>query len=318
MNVIVSNRYEASLKTLNIDVIKTVAGEFEARQLVSMFQNFFFQRMILDITAIVNYKDIQNIQTLSISLDMDKVILLLDDSIEVNSPTYISQLISIGIYNFAKNLEEVQYLLEHPNTYRDVAHLHHLNENNLQINQGTTLESKKENNLQINSPKIIGIKSITKQAGATTLIYMLVKQLQKKHSVLALEINKRDFMYFNEKSMVSISDSDLKNVLNQNISKDFILLDLNESNQAISLCNDVIYLIEPSIIKLHKMMFINPNILKKLENKKIVLNQSLLTEKDVKDFESESNLNVFFNLPPIDERKNDFPILEQLIFKLGL
>lgn len=318
MNVIVSNRYETSLKTLNIDVIKTVAGEFEARQLVSMFQNFFFQRMILDITAIVNYKDIQNIQTLSISLDMDKVILLLDDSIEVNSPTYISQLISIGIYNFAKNLEEVQYLLEHPNTYRDVAHLHHLNENNLQINQGTTLESKKENNLQINSPKIIGIKSITKQAGATTLIYMLVKQLQKKHSVLALEINKRDFMYFNEKSMVSISDSDLKNVLNQNISKDFILLDLNESNQAISLCNDVIYLIEPSIIKLHKMMFINPNILKKLENKKIVLNQSLLTEKDVKDFESESNLNVFFNLPPIDERKNDFPILEQLIFKLGL
>lgn len=318
MNVIVSNRYEASLKTLNIDVIKTVAGEFEARQLVSMFQNFFFQRMILDITAIVNYKDIQNIQTLSISLDMDKVILLLDDSIEVNSPTYISQLISIGIYNFAKNLEEVQYLLEHPNTYRDVAHLHHLNENNLQVNQGINLNSKKEVNLQVNNPKIIGIKNVTKQAGATTLTYMLVKQLQKKHSVLALEINKRDFMYFNEKSMVSISDSDLKNVLNQNISKDFILLDLNESNQAISLCNDVIYLIEPSIIKLHKMMFINPNILKKLENKKIVLNQSLLTEKDVKDFESESNLNVFFNLPPIDERKNEFPILEQLIFKLGL
>ena len=36
--------------------------------------------MILDITAIKDYKNIANIQKLSVSLDMDKVILLLDES----------------------------------------------------------------------------------------------------------------------------------------------------------------------------------------------------------------------------------------------
>ena len=37
----------------------------------------FFQRMILDITALKDYRDIKTLQKLSISLDMDKVILLL-------------------------------------------------------------------------------------------------------------------------------------------------------------------------------------------------------------------------------------------------
>lgn len=311
MNVIVANKYETILKTLNIDVIKSVTGKFESGKIVSMFQNFFFQRMILDITSIENYKDIKNIQTLSISLDMDKVILLLDDSKEVNSPIFLSQLVSIGIYNFARNLEEVQYLLEHPNIYRDVAHYQELNSY-----KDTSI--KFQNNIQYSGPKVIGIKNITKQSGATTLVYMLKKQLQKKFNVLALEINKRDFMYFNDKDMKSISENDLKNVLDNNLNKDVVLVDLNESSQANLLCNDVIYLIEPSIIKLHKMMFISSNILKDLKNKKVVLNQSLLNSDDVKDFESEANFKVFLNLPPLDERKNDFPILEQLISKLGL
>ena len=47
--------------------------------------------MILDITAIKNYKDIKNLQKLSISLDMDKVILVLDDSPNSLSPDYLSK-----------------------------------------------------------------------------------------------------------------------------------------------------------------------------------------------------------------------------------
>ena len=70
MNVIVSNKYQSMLETLQIDVIKSINGEFDADEIISTFQNFFFQRMILDITAIKDYKDIKNIQRLSISLDM--------------------------------------------------------------------------------------------------------------------------------------------------------------------------------------------------------------------------------------------------------
>ena len=60
------------LENLGIDVIKSLNGEFEVDEIISTFQNFFYQRMILDITAIKNYQDIRNLQKLSISLDMDK------------------------------------------------------------------------------------------------------------------------------------------------------------------------------------------------------------------------------------------------------
>ena len=98
MNVIISNKYTAMLDTLDIDVIKKLEGEFTVDEIINQFQNFFFQRMILDITAIKDYRDIKNLQKLSISLDMDKVILLLDDSSEGTSGDYLSKLISIINY----------------------------------------------------------------------------------------------------------------------------------------------------------------------------------------------------------------------------
>ena len=61
MNVIISNKAENILSSLQIDVIKKVQGEFSANEIISMFGNFFYQRMILDITAIKDYKDIKNI-----------------------------------------------------------------------------------------------------------------------------------------------------------------------------------------------------------------------------------------------------------------
>jgi hypothetical protein len=62
MNVIISNKYQAMLESLDIDVIKSLNGEFEVDEIIKSFQNFYFQRMILDITAIKDYKNIKNIQ----------------------------------------------------------------------------------------------------------------------------------------------------------------------------------------------------------------------------------------------------------------
>ena len=39
MNVIVSNKYQSLLGTLNIDVIKTINGEFTVQDLVNQFGN---------------------------------------------------------------------------------------------------------------------------------------------------------------------------------------------------------------------------------------------------------------------------------------
>ena len=165
MNVIIANKYQTMLQSLNIDVIKVLTGEFEVDDIISSFQNFYFQRMIIDVTAIKNYRDIRVIQKLSISLDMEKVILLLDDSPETNSSEYLSQLISMGIYNFTKNIDGVLYLYNNPNSYRDVAHIHQI-------------ENESKGSVASGDTRIIGIKGVTKESGATTLTYLMKNELE--------------------------------------------------------------------------------------------------------------------------------------------
>ncbi len=321
MNVIISNQKRDMLKGLNIEVIKELHGEFDAEQLASSFKNFFFQKMILDITALKNYKDIKTMQKLSLSLDMNKVILVLDENSTTVSPTFMSQLISLGIYNFTTNLDGIMYLYNSPNSYRDVAHLHLINqtvEEQKPTNIFSSVSAPKEssNNFDGNA-RILGIKCAAKQSGATTLTYMMKKTLEQYYSVVAIEVDKSDFRFFNDKNMISTTNGNIAEVISKVKNYDVILIDVNNSNNAISMCGDIIYLLEPSIIKLNKMLLINPDILSEMQNKKLVLNQSLLKDKDISDFEFESNLKVFYNLPPLNERIKSSPELNQLLYKLG-
>jgi len=312
MNVIVSNKYQAMLQNLDIDVIKSLHGEFEIEELVSNFKNFFFQRMILDITAIKNYKDIKTLQKLSVSLDMDKVILLLDDSTEGTSTDYLSKLISIGIYNFTKNIEGIMYLYNNPNTYRDVAHIHQLE----MVGNGAEIVVENYNQ-QVVGTKIIGIKNITKQSGATTLTYMMKNELKDAYSVVAIEVGKSDFRYFNDRSLISSTATEVGNTVAKYMDKDVIIIDINDCKQAEEICHEVIYLIEPSIIKINKLMLINSKVFGTLKNKKVILNQSLLSPKDVLDFEYESRTKIYYNLPPLDERERGSNALIAFLIKLG-
>jgi len=312
MNVIVSNKYQAMLQNLDIDVIKSLNGEFEVEELVSNFKNFFFQRMILDITALKNYKDIKTLQKLSVSLDMDKVILLLDDSTEGTSTEYLSKLISIGIYNFTKNVEGIMYLYNNPNTYRDVAHIHQLE----MVGNGAEIVVENYNQ-QVMGTRIIGIKNVTKQSGATTLTYMMKNELKEAYSVVAIEVGKSDFRYFNDRSLVSSTATEVGNVVAKYMDKDVIIIDLNDCKQAEEICQEVIYLIEPSIIKINKLMLINSKVFGTLKNKKVILNQSLLSPKDVLDFEYESRTKIYYNLPPLDEREKGSNALIAFLIKLG-
>ena len=91
MNVIVANKNEGLLNSLDVDVIKSINGEFGADEIVQTFSNFFFNRMFLDITALKNYKETETIQKLSMGLEMDKVIFLLDATL-MNDHIYLSKL----------------------------------------------------------------------------------------------------------------------------------------------------------------------------------------------------------------------------------
>lgn len=313
MNVIVSNKYESMLQTLEIDVIKRVNGVYTADEIIEQFQNFFFQRMILDVTAIKDYKDITNLQKLSISLDMDKIILLLDDDEASSSPDYLSKLISMGIYNFTKNVEGITYLYNNPNSYRDVAHIHQLE----QVSAAPETVVVEKYAPVSAGCRVIGLKNVTKQSGATTLAYMMKNQLSHNYSVVAIEVGKTDFRYFNDKSLISVAENEIGTAVAKNNDKDVIVIDLNDSKQAESLCHEVIYLIEPSIIKLNKLMTVDRYALNNLKNKKILLNQSLLSKKDVLDFEYESRHKVFYNMPPLDEREKDIFALNAFLVRLG-
>lgn len=310
MDTVISNKYSSVLNELDIEVSKKLEGEYTVDEIISQFKNFFFNKMFLDITAIKDYKDLTNLQKLSMSIDMDKVILLLDkdDSISDSEP-FLAKLVNMGIYNFTKDQNNLMYLYTNPNVYRDVAYLQKIDTGE---NNNTTTDSSHS----VSNKRIIGIKNITDSAGATSLIYMLKKVLSSYYSVMALEIDKRDLTYFKDKDTLTVKDDEINNIISKYNSIDIFLLDLNKSNKEY-LCTDVLYLVEPSILKLNKLAIINPKIINDIKGKKVVLNKSLLSESEIADFEVETRIKVYYNIPPLNDKKDNSDILSPLLEKLG-
>ena len=312
MNVIIANRNQAILAAADIDVIKSIQGEFSVDDIISQFSNFYCNKIIIDITAIKDYQNINTIQKLSVNLDTSKIILLLDDSQTVNSPVYLSQLVSMGIYNFATNVNDVKYLINNPNSYGDVVGFQNIDG----FKKVTLNDFSKDETKGKMGQKVIGFKNVTDHAGATTLVYLLKIHLENNYKVKAVEVDGNDFMYFNDKSLDSVSSITFTDYLNQNIDCDAILVDLNDSNVE-DYCTDIVYLIEPGRIQLNKLIRKDSTIFEKLHDKKIVLNRSVLSDKDVEDFEKESRSKVFFNLPYLDDKIDNQQIINIFLSSLG-
>lgn len=317
MNVIIANKYRDALANLDIEVIKTLEGEYTVDEIIETFKNFFFQKMILDVTALKDYKNIKTLQQLSLSLDMDRVILLLDGSPETSDPEYLSDLISMRIYNFTMNVDGVKWLYEHPNTYRDVAQYHQLdtthetNFTNVSVNPISTPYPEFKQNV------VICFKDVTPGAGATTLTYIAKKQLARNYDAVAIEVDKHDFMYFDEDKMYSVASSELGNTISKHSGSDVILIDANTSTVAEGLASETIYLLEPSKIQLNKLLARDPKVLERIKNKKVVLNQCMLSEQDVSDFEYETKLNIYYKIPPLNDQSSDNEALDRFLVKLG-
>ena len=327
MNVIVANKEQGQLSNLDVDIIKSMNGEYSASELVEMFKSFFYSKMILDVSALKDYTNINTYKTLISGLDPEKIIFLLPEGSKLCTPVFLSNLISIGIYNFTTSLNGIKFLLKKSNTLKDVEHITNMAKktNSTKKGENSSLDVKETDNHVVPTTKVndgttvIGFKNVTDHAGATTLIYMLKKELTSiygRDSVVAIEIDKNDFSFFNDKNMISIKEADLGGTLKKYSSVNFILIDLNSINDDSS-CSDVFYLFEPSTIKINKLIRRNKTIFSKLINKKVILNNSLLTSNDVFDFESEAGIKIFYNIPPLDERKNN-SILNDFLNKIGL
>ena len=314
MNVIVANKYRDALANLDIEVIKKLEGEFTVDEIIDTFKNFFFNKMILDVTALKDYKNIKTLQQLSLSLDMDKLILLLDGSPETSDPEYLSDLISMRIYNFTMNVEGVKWLYDHPNSYRDVAQYHQLDTTH---GPSYAPAAPTQGYQEFKQNVVVCFKDITPGAGATTLVYIAKKQLARNYDVVAIEVDKHDFMYFDEEKMISVSSNELANTISKYSNSDIILIDANKSSVAEGLASETIYLLEPSKIQLNKLLARDPQVLEHNKNKKVVLNQCMLSNQDVSDFEYETGLNVFYKLPPLNDQSSDNEALDKFLVKLG-
>lgn len=309
MNVIVVNKQESVISGLNIEVIKTLRGTFTADELISNFTNFFFARMIIDVTALQDFEDGVTYQKLSIGLPIDKIILLMPEESVVGSSFFLSKLISMGYYNFTTNNEGVTYLLNNPNTYKDVAHLHQI--------EAPAAVIKTETGEILTGIRTLGIKNVTGGAGSTTLIYMFKKELEEKYnfSVLAIEVGKRDFTFFREKNMISTDKSSVATELLKAKNYNYVLVDLNDYEE--NVCDETIYLIEPSVIKLNKLMTRDRLIFSKLRKKKVVINKATLSDSDIKEFSEEAGISVFYVLPSVNDRESSKEV-NKLLERLGM
>lgn len=314
MNVMVVNKYKELLMGLNIEVMKSMEGVFNVDEIIDTFTNFYYDKMILDITAIRDYQNTDNLQKLAMNINMENVILLLDDSPETETKSYLSKLISLGIYNFTRNAEGINYLLVHPHTYRDVVNIHNLQDLDSGYGEGgdTTITNNYSGKM-----RIIGFKNMTQHAGATTLIYLLRKALSGNKTVGAIEVNKVDFLYFNDKELVSTTTSELPKELMKKQLCDIVLVDLNDYDD-VSICSQVYYLIEPSTIMINKMLRKNKSVLETLKNEKVVLNKCVLNSEDVATFEYETKLKVFATIPPVDDRQENIEPINKFIEKMIL
>lgn len=313
MNIIISNKYETMLSTLHIETIRTLNGVFTVEELAEEFNNFFFNKMIIDITAIKDYENIATIQKLPMAFDSSKIILLLDDSQVVNSPIYLSQLVSMGIYNFTKNLNALSFLINNPNSYKDVASYQLLNVSNDDLQE---LKKNSTTNTTILQQRIVGLQNLTAHAGSTTLAYLLKKHLEKQYKVEAVELNHHDFELFEEGGLNSIPSNELGSFISNHEDLEVIVVDMSDAEPN-NLYTDIICLIEPGIIPLNKMIRQDDMILTKVKDRKLVLNKSVLNPRQVEDFERESHAKIFFNIPYVDDKDTENKEITDLLATLG-
>ena len=146
---------------------------------------------------------------------------------------------------------------------------------------------------------------------------MMVNELKKNYNVIGVEVDNSQFNYFNNKLLHSVSSRDLGKFIEKNKDKDAIIIDVNNNPIALGMVQEVIYLVEPTTIKLNKLMNIKRNAFKELSGRKVILNKSLLNSKDVLELQYEAKAKFFFNMPPLNERDEKIAIMDTFLAKLG-
>lgn len=318
MNVVTANENKSIIDRLDIDIIKRIDGQFELRELLSKFVNLYFNKMIIDITSIKDYQNLDVIKQLAQAVDPSRVIIILNNDPIVNSQFYMSNLIACGFYNFTRNFEGVKFLYNTPNTYDNVKHLamseDEIKKQNEEFIATHTVIAKSSGERQI-----IGFINLTNHAGATSLVNMCVRQLNASgYQAVGLEMFRQDLLFYHDSNLSAcFNRNDLENKLRLYEDVNAVFIDLNEFNESDKFCDKVIYIIEPSYVMLTKLLKKNRNSFAEHKDDLILLNKSFVNDQEIPDFEYESKLKVFFNLPPLNDRNKNLEPINEFLRKLG-
>lgn len=301
MNVVISNKYREELRNIGIEISGVLEGTYSAEQIISAFSNYYYEKIILDITAVKDYMNISNLlvelKKMFSILDSTKSIILFENSPEFNNDMFISNLVSNGIYNYAFDLNQVIELFNNPRSYGEV-------------NSYDVLSTSND------VSRVIGIKNVTEHAGTTTLIYMMMNELSKKYSVKCIEVNKDDFKYFKNEKMKSINAESFMNEILTEPYPEVILVDQNNYDNEF-LIKETIYLLEPSILKFNKAIDMNPDLINELKDKRVIFNKTQMPLPKLQEFSKANNLNSFDIIRNVNERDKINPQIINLLTKLG-
>lgn len=315
MNLVIVNENTIVVNALTIDIIKVLNGVYDVNSVEKELVNFYFNKVIIDITAIKNYFSSFDLFEFLNYFGKDKVILLLNDSAYCNSKEFLTKLINNGYYNFTSNSQGVSFLVNRSNTYEDVK----------KYIQTTTFTSELNSSIgstniqtRTNTIKIIGIKNLSEGAGSTTLMQQMVKQLAFNYKVKGIELNSFDAMYFRRPDIIFCNDyTEAKTKIQGLKGIDAIIIDLNEFEDKNKICTDIIYLLEPGIIRISKFIKNINKYKDELNDMKIVLNRSALKDEEINYFEKETGLNIYYNLTNFDDKKDRLLSIDRLLIKLG-
>ena len=348
MNVIVSNKQKNILDNANIDAIKDLNGLFNVDELINNFKDYFFSKMIIDATAIVDFASEGVLRKLVNGIGAEKILLLLPNKPDPPRK-FCELLISLGLYNFSTDINDILKYLVTPNTLgdaerilngnydasiyeatnmaptpdnsvitdnmmnnNDLANNSYNNNNHDNVNNASTImDNNRDNKI------VIGFKNVTMHAGSTTLIYMIKKELEESFNITcdAFEIGGSDFALFNTKGMNSINNNNVEATI-KNCSSRIILVDLNRNNYE-ALCDEVLYLIEPSIIGINKLLFEKRNAFSLLNDKKVILNKCMLNASDIDIFAKEAGLKIYYSVPFVNDRVSN-KVIKNLIEYMGI
>lgn len=117
MNILFTNKYREYLINFDYNVIKEINGEYSSKDILTMLSVINYNKVIIDLTAIKDYKELANIRELSTNLQPDNIIILLSNEAITTSTYYISNLINMGIYNFTLIPGEIVNLINYPRNY---------------------------------------------------------------------------------------------------------------------------------------------------------------------------------------------------------